>query len=158
MLVVEGPGHPGHQRLSGGLAGGGHRGPGERSHGQRVSVRDAIPGDTRDTSSPRALATDLRRDVLGRLLPPARAHELTEQLLGNATGGPYIRAGVPAGWTVGDKTGNGGYGSRNDIAVVWPPLRSPIVIALLSHRGEQNSSSADALLADATRVVVADLR
>ncbi len=124
---------------------------------QEPALSDATRGDPRDTSSPRALATDLRRFVLGDLLAPARRRQLTQLLVAHTTGGPYIRAGVPAGWTVADKTGNGAYGTRNDIAVVWPPHRHPIVIALLSNRGEQNSSSADALLADATRVIVADL-
>lgn len=114
----------------------------------------ATPGDRRDTSTARALAADLRRFVLGHLLSRTRREKFTEELRGNATGAPYIRAGIPADWKVADKTGNGDYGTRNDIAVVWPPHRSPIVIALLSHRGEQDSSSNDALLAEATRVLV----
>jgi beta-lactamase class A len=121
------------------------------------ALNDATPGDPRDTSSPRALATDLRHLVLGNLLTPTRRAELTGELLGNATGGPYIRAGVPSGWKVADKTGNGGYGTRDDIAIVWPPHRPPLIIVLLSHRGGQNSPSEDALLADATRVIVADI-
>ncbi len=121
------------------------------------ALSTAAPGDRRDTSTPRALATDLRRFVLGGLLTSSRAHELAALLVANTTGDPFIRAGVPASWRVGDKTGNGDWGTRNDIAVVWPPDHAPIVIALLSHRGAQDSSSADALLADATRVVVAGL-
>jgi beta-lactamase class A len=38
-----------------------------------------------------------------------------------------IRAGVPGGWVVGGRTGAAGYGTRNDIAVVWPPNRPPII-------------------------------
>ncbi len=33
------------------------------------------------------------------------------------------------GWSVADKTGTGDYGTMNDIAVVWPPDRAPIVVA-----------------------------
>lgn len=40
---------------------------------------------------------------------------------GNATGDKLIRAGVPTDWVVGDKSGAGSYGTRNDIAIVWPP-------------------------------------
>nr|WCS70397.1 Class A beta-lactamase [Salmonella enterica subsp. enterica serovar Rissen] len=32
-------------------------------------------------------------------------------------------AGLPTSWTVGDKTGSGGYGTTNDIAVIWPQGR-----------------------------------
>jgi beta-lactamase class A len=121
------------------------------------AVNTAVPGDVRDTTTPRALATDLRRFALGDALTAARRAQLNDNLAGNTTGGPYIRAGVPTGWTVGDKTGNGDYGTRNDIAVVRPPGRKPIVIALLSNRAQQDSSSQDALLAEATKVIVTDL-
>jgi beta-lactamase class A len=122
------------------------------------ALSDAIPGDVRDTSTPRALGTDLRLLVLGQVLSPGRRHMLTNLLLGNTTGGPYIRAGVPAGWKVGDKTGNGGWGTRNDIAVVWPPARSPIVMAILSRRSSADASSDDALIADATRTALATFK
>jgi beta-lactamase class A len=62
-----------------------------------------------------------------------------------------VRAGVPSGWRVGDKTGNADYGTRNDIAIAWPPAGGPIVIAIESDRHARNAASADALIADATR-------
>jgi beta-lactamase class A len=120
-------------------------------------VNSALPGDVRDTSSPRALAEDLRAYALGNVLSPQRRTLLTSWLTANTTGGPYIRAGAPAGWTVADKTGNGDYGTRNDIAVLWPPDRAPIVIAVLSHRGSANASSGDALIADATKLALRQL-
>jgi beta-lactamase class A len=122
------------------------------------ALNEAIPGDTQDTSTSRALGTDLRRLLLGGMLPIGRRQLLTSWLAGNTTGGPYIRAGVPSGWKVGDKTGNGGYGTRNDIAIAWPPSGSPIVIAILSGRGSADASSDDALIADATKVGIAALR
>jgi beta-lactamase class A len=122
------------------------------------TVNSAVPGDTRDTSTPRALGTDLRAFVLGHLLSASRRRLLTGWLLANTTGGPYIRAGVPRGWKVGDKTGNGDWGTRNDIAIAWPPGRAPVVIAVLSRRGSANATSDDALLADATKTAVAALR
>jgi beta-lactamase class A len=121
------------------------------------ALNDAIPGDARDTSTPAALGADLRRVVLGGVLGPARRQMLTNLLLGNTTGGAYIRAGVPSGWKVADKTGNGGYGTRNDIAIVWPPARSAIVIAILSDRGAPHASSTDALIAGATKAALAAL-
>jgi beta-lactamase class A len=122
------------------------------------SLNSATPGDTRDTSSAQALGTDLRQFVLGPLLPASRRQLLTSWLRHNTTGGPYIRAGLPAGWTTGDKTGNGYWGTRNDIAIAWAPHGAPLVIAVLSSRGSLNASSDDALIADATRAAVADLR
>jgi beta-lactamase class A len=122
------------------------------------SVNAATPGDFRDTSTAQALGTDLRKFVLGHLLSPGRRQLLTSWLRHNTTGGPYIRAGVPVGWRVGDKTGNGYWGTRNDIAIAWPPRGAPYVIAILSNRGSLNALSDDALIADATRTALADLR
>lgn len=123
------------------------------------TVNTSIPGDTRDTSTARALGTDLRGFVLGPWLSTARREQLTNWLLGNTTGGAYVRAGVPSGWRVADKTGNGDYGSRNDIAVVWPPTGDPIIVSVLSNRkAGKNAASADALVADATRAALATLK
>jgi beta-lactamase class A len=121
-------------------------------------LNDAVPGATRDTSTPRGLGEDLRKLLLGDALPVARRTMLTDWMLGNTTGGPYIRAGVPSGWRVADKTGSGGYGTRNDIAVLWPASGAPIVLAVESDRGRPDATSDDALIADATRAVLAKLR
>ncbi|GGP54522.1 beta-lactamase [Streptomyces melanogenes] len=112
------------------------------------------PGTVRDTSTPRALAQDLRAFVVGdRLGTPERA-QLTRWLRTNTTGDELIRAGVPKGWTVGDKTGAGGvYGIRNDIAVVWPPDGAPIVMAILTNRGSKDADYDNKLIADAAAVV-----
>jgi beta-lactamase class A len=122
------------------------------------TLNEATPGDIRDTSTPRVLGTDLRRFLLGNVLPDSRRKLLTGWLLTNTTGGPYIRAGVPSGWKVGDKTGNGGYGTRNDIAVAWPPGGAPIDIAIQSDRGAKDATSDDALIADATKAALAALK
>jgi beta-lactamase class A len=121
------------------------------------ALNDATPGDIRDTSTAHALGTDLRDFVLGNALTKSRRQLLTGWLLANTTGGPYIRAGVPHGWKVGDKTGNGYWGTRNDIAIAWPPHGAPVVIAILSRRGSVNATSDDALIADATKTAIAAL-
>lgn len=121
------------------------------------TLNEAAPGDERDTSTPRALATDLRAYVLGDALAAGDRALLTGWLRGNTTGDRLIRAGVPAGWTVGDKTGTGGYGTRNDIAVLWPPDGAPIVLAVLSGRATKDATHDDALIAEAARVAVAAL-
>lgn len=114
-------------------------------------LNDAEPGDVRDTSTPRSIGTDLRRFALGNALQHKRREVLGDVMARNTTGGPYIRAGVPAGWKVADKTGNGGHGTRNDIAVVRPRNGAPIVVAVLSDRRSADASSDDGLIRDATR-------
>ncbi|MEV7327512.1 class A beta-lactamase [Micromonospora sp. NPDC093244] len=122
-----------------------------------TSLNEATPGDRRDTSSPTALADDLRAYAVADALEPTDRDTLIGWLRGNTTGGTLIRAGVPDGWIVGDKTGTGGYGTRNDIAVIWPPDRAPIVLVVLSSRDEKDATSDDALIALATEAAIAQL-
>ncbi|MFD6679646.1 class A beta-lactamase [Micromonospora parva] len=122
-----------------------------------TELNEARPGDRRDTSTAAALAEDLRAYAVGDALEPADRDVLNGWLRGNTTGGALIRAGVPDGWVVGDKTGAGGYGTRNDIAVIWPPNRAPIVLAVLSSRDQKDADYDDALIAQAAEVVIATL-
>lgn len=118
------------------------------------SLNEAAPGDIRDTSTARALAADLRELLLGTALPASRRALLTDWMTRNTTGDPYIRAALPEGWTAADKTGSGGYGTRNDIAVVRPAAGAPLVIAVLTSREHAAASSADALIADTIRAAL----
>ncbi|MDU0288342.1 class A beta-lactamase [Saccharothrix longispora] len=131
------------------------------THVDRVEtgLNEATPGDVRDTSTPRALATGLRAFALGDALPPDRREFLVDLLRRNTTGDDLIRAGLPADWVVGDKTGSGGYGTRNDIAVAWPPGgAAPVVLAVMSTRGTPDAEHDDALIARAAGVVADHLR
>ncbi|MEV6367890.1 class A beta-lactamase [Micromonospora musae] len=123
-----------------------------------TALNEGRPGDRRDTSTPRAFATDLRAYAVDDALSPEDRDVLNGWLRRNTTGDALIRAGVPAGWTVGDKTGGGGYGTRNDIAVLWPPEGAPIVLAVMSSRDTRDAPYDDALIARATRIVVDALR
>ncbi|MFD5784530.1 class A beta-lactamase [Streptomyces sp. NPDC126933] len=116
------------------------------------------PGDTRDTSTPRALAKDLRTFVLGDVLGKAERAQLTQWLRTNTTGAELIRAGTPKDWLVGDKTGTGStYGARNDIAVLWPPDTAPIVLAIMSNRTKEDADYDNKLIAEAASVVAKTL-
>lgn len=121
------------------------------------SLNTAVPGDTQDTSTPRAMATALKAFVLGNTLTTDRRAQLVGWLQANTTGGTLIRAAVPSGWTVGDKTGSGDYGERNDIAVIWPTHGAPIVIAVLTHRSDQNAATEDPLVAAAAKAALQQL-
>lgn len=119
-----------------------------------TDLNQAVPGDTRDTSTPKALATTLQAFTVGDVLPADKRKLLTDWLRGNTTGAKLIRAGAPEGWQVGDKTGAASYGTRNDIAIVWPPNRDPIIIAILSSRDKQDSAYNDDLIAQAAKIAM----
>lgn len=123
-----------------------------------TDLNETAPGDPRDTSTPRALATSLRAYAVDDVLPADKRAVLNEMLRTNTTGDALIRASAPAGWQVGDKTGAASHGTRNDIAVVWPPERAPIVLAVLSDREAEDADYEDALIARAAAVVFELLR
>ena len=108
------------------------------------------PGDPRDTTTPRAVVADYRQVVLGTALTGDKRSLVATWLKNSTTGAHGIRAGVPAGWVVADKTGHGDYGRANDIAVTWPPGSAPLVIAILSDRSGYDAAAQYAIIADAT--------
>ncbi|GHH76768.1 beta-lactamase [Streptomyces sulfonofaciens] len=112
------------------------------------------PKDRRDTTTPRALAAVYRKLVLGDALPAEKRALVTDWMERSVTGGKRIRAGLPQGWRVGDKTGTGDYGRANDVAVVWPPGTAPLVLALMSDRDGYHTPPDESLIAEATRRIV----
>lgn len=123
-----------------------------------TELNEAVPGDERDTTTPEAFAGNLAGYVLGEVLPEPERAQLTEWLVTNTTGDELIRAGVGEGWTVGDKTGGGGHGTRNDIAVLWPDSgEPPLVLAVFSTREEPDADWDNALIAEAASVAVGAL-
>ncbi|PEY27557.1 class A beta-lactamase [Bacillus cereus] len=121
-------------------------------------LNEATPGDIRDTSTAKALATNLKAFTVDNVLPTDKRKILTDWMRGNTTGDQLIRAGVPKDWEVGDKTGAGSYGTRNDIAIVWPPNREPIIIAILSSRDTKNATYNNELIAQAAKVTINALK
>nr|WP_252442433.1 class A beta-lactamase [Pseudonocardia humida] len=121
---------------------------------RETELNSAIPGDDRDTTTPAAIAAGYRSLVLGDVLGVTEREQLREWMVATTTGEDRIRAAVPAGWTVGDKTGTGGYATANDVAVAWSPAGEPLVVAVLSSRSSPAAEHDDALLADAAAVVV----
>jgi beta-lactamase class A len=95
-----------------------------------TALNEAVPGDPRDTTTPNAMAANLQKLVLGDVLSPASKEQLKRWLLGNKTGDARLRARLPQGWTVGDKTGSGERGTTNDVGVIWRPDGAPIVVAV----------------------------
>jgi len=122
-----------------------------------TELNSAIPGDVRDTASPASMAHSLQQLLLGNSLPAPQRQQLDAWMRGNTTGDKRIRAGVPAGWQVADKTGSGAYGSVNDIGVAYPPSGAPLVIAVYYTREQKKADTNQDIITAATRIVAAAL-
>ncbi|PGN51375.1 class A beta-lactamase [Bacillus cereus] len=121
-------------------------------------LNEVQPGDTRDTSTPKALATSLQAYALGDILSIEKRNFLIDLMKRNTTGDNLIRAGVPGEWEVADKTGSGSYGTRNDIAIIWPPNKKPIILVILSNHAKEDAKYNDKLIANATKIVLDSLK
>jgi beta-lactamase class A len=117
------------------------------------TLNSAEPGDNRDTTTPGAMLKDLQVVLLDTALARPSRDRLVSWLVGGTTGDTKLRAGLPAGWRVGDKTGTGAHGSNNDVALAWPPSGPPVVIAAYSVGSSATQAARDAALAEVARVV-----
>jgi beta-lactamase class A len=82
----------------------------------------------------------------------ADRRQLVAWAIANRTGDNRIRAGIPDGWTVGDKTGSCGT-AYNDIGLLWPPGGNPFVLAVYIDRPRAEASEVDAAIAEIARLV-----
>ncbi|MGH1574758.1 class A beta-lactamase [Methylobacterium sp. P31] len=116
-------------------------------------LNEALPGDLRDTTSPDAMAANLRQLVFSDVLLPASREQLGLWLKHNKTGDTRLRAGLPGSWTVGDKTGAGDRGTTNDIAVIWPSEGAPLVVAAYLTGANTSAEQRNATIAAVGRAV-----
>lgn len=113
------------------------------------------PGDPRDTTTPIAMLRTLNTLVLGEKLTLASRDQLTAWLVNNQTGDKKLRAGVPVSWRVGDKTGSGANNASNDVAVIWPGDRPPILVTAYYTGSKASGDQINALMADIGRLAAA---
>lgn len=136
-----------------------------RRAGDRVSRLDRtepelntnLPGDKRDTTTPAAMVGLMRSLLLGDILSPASRTMLLGWMERSTTGRERLRAGLPASWRVGDKTGTGANRATNVIAIAWPPGGGPILIACFMSGGDATLKIRNAAHAAVARMVVGAL-
>lgn len=127
-----------------------------RRHGDAdTDPRRIVEGAS--TTTPQAMAHNLRRFVLEDVLSRPSRLQLADWLIENRTGDARIRAGMPQGWRVGDKTG-GMQGVSNDIAILWPlGGGDPWVLTLYLRDSSLDAPGRDGVLRRATELAAVHL-
>jgi len=112
------------------------------------------PGDQRDTTTPAAMLETLRKLLFGNVLSRSSRAQLVAWMVMNKTGDEKLRAGFPADWMIGDKTGGNGdkYGNSNDVAVAWSPDRGAVIVAAYCEIPSVSEKERAAVLADIGRI------
>ncbi len=121
------------------------------------------PGEVRDTTTPHAAALTAQRQLVGGWLKPESNRLLISWMEATETGTKRLRAGFPPGWRAGDKTGTGmskGMADKyNDLAIVWPPGKPPILITAYyetpTNHGGKIRDEDQAVLAEVGRIATA---
>jgi beta-lactamase class A len=111
------------------------------------------PGDPHDTTTPAAMAANLRRLLLGKVLSPVSRERLTGWMVDCKTGGDRLRGGLPKDWRIADKTGSNGKDAFGDIAVAWPKPDEPVLICVYTQGGLPTATRAASVFADIGRMV-----
>jgi beta-lactamase class A len=119
------------------------------------TLNQSLPGDLRDTTTPRAMCATLRAAALGDALSADSRAQLVGWMQASKTGGERLRAGVPQTWRVADKTGTGERGSTNDVAVMWPPDHAPLVVVAFLTQCNAPAAKRNAALANVARAITA---
>jgi beta-lactamase class A len=100
------------------------------------------------------MAKTAERFLASDALGPDWREMLIGWMAGAQTGLAMLRAHLPAGWRAGDKTGRGGNGAVNDVAIFWPPNRPPILIACYTSEGAADTAARETVHADIGRIIV----
>jgi beta-lactamase class A len=123
-----------------------------------TALNEAAPDDERDTTSPRAMLANIRKLALGGALKPASREKLVGWMKDCKTGAERMRAKLPPGWIVGDKTGAGERGTINDVGVIWPPDGAPVVLAIYFTGSQKSASERATAIQEVGRAVAAAVR
>lgn len=118
---------------------------------------NANPNNEADTSTPQDMALSVQNILLGTVLNEPNKALLLEWMRNNTTGYKRIRAGVPLGWSVADKTGSGNYGVANDIGIVWSPACKPVVLSIFTFSNKANRKPSDEAIAQITQATLEEL-
>jgi beta-lactamase class A len=118
-----------------------------------TSLNESLANDPRDTTSPAAMAGDLQSVLLGNVLTRHSRNQLTRWMEANLTGLERLRAKLPASWRAADKTGANGEHTSNDIAVIWPFGKPPIIVAAFITQCTGPESKRAAMLAEIGELV-----
>ncbi len=109
------------------------------------SLNTSVPGDERDTTTPQAMAEDVRTALLGDVLSEASRAQLEAWLVSDKVGDKRLRAGLPPSWGIGDKTGSGDHGTANVVAIIRPPARPPLIAAVYYTESDASMDARNAI-------------
>lgn len=122
-----------------------------------TALNEATPGDPRDTSTPSAILTTLEALLLGDVLEPSSAAQLRQWMIDDQVADALIRAHLPKGWVIGDKTGAGGHGSRAIIAFIEPEVDVHYFAAIYLTESDADFALRNKVVSEIGQAIIAEI-
>ncbi|WP_319530274.1 class A beta-lactamase [uncultured Cohaesibacter sp.] len=117
-------------------------------------LNEAVPGDPRDTTTPNAAITSLQALLHGNMLSPRSREVLETWMINDKVANDLVRKVLPKGWKIADKTGAGGHGSRGIVAMVTPPQKEPLFLAIYLRDTQMDLKQRNATIARVADVIL----
>lgn len=111
-------------------------------------LNEALDGDKRDTTTPNAIVKSLHTLLFGDVLSQASKSQLRQWMIDNKVTGSLLRSVLPESWSIADRSGAGGYGSRGITAVVWSDNRTPLIISIYLTQTDASFAHRNKAIAD----------
>jgi beta-lactamase class A len=122
-----------------------------------LDLNSNLPGDPRDTTTPRAMVHSMEQVLIKDALSSAARELLLGWMINASTGLQMFRHGLPTDWKVGDKTGKGSNGAVNDLVIAWPPGRKPVLVALYLSDSKRSIAELSAVHAEIGAMVAREV-
>jgi beta-lactamase class A len=120
-------------------------------------LNESAPNDERDTTTPTAMLATMDGFLIGDALTAASRVLLQGWMINCKTGAQRLPASIPNSARIGHKTGSGERGTSNDIAIVWPAGRKPVLITTYLTGSPAKPSERDAVIAECGQIAFASL-
>ncbi|AXH60562.1 class A beta-lactamase [Acinetobacter sichuanensis] len=118
-------------------------------------LNEARSGDERDTTTPNAIVKSLGKLLYGEKLSSGSKEQLIEWMAGNKVSDSLLRSVLPEGWSIADRSGAGGFGSRGITAAIWSNEQQPLIVAIYLTQTEASFDERNKAIAKIGREIFA---
>ncbi|QIV95980.1 beta-lactamase class A [Allofrancisella inopinata] len=119
-----------------------------------INLRDNL-----NKTSPQIIAKDLNKVAFDKKILNKKNQSLFKKWLQeNNTGKDRIAFNIPKEWKIGDKTGTCEYGTTNDVAIIWPKNKKPIIIGIFYTQVDKNAKANDIVIQKITKILLNNLK
>ncbi|TMX39335.1 CARB/PSE/RTG family carbenicillin-hydrolyzing class A beta-lactamase [Vibrio rotiferianus] len=117
-------------------------------------LNEAKPGDKQDTTTPNAMINTLHTLLEGDALSYESRIQLKIWMQDNKVSDSLMRSVLPKGWSIADRSGAGGFGSRGITAMIWKENHKPIYISIYITETDLSLQARDQVIAQVSQLIL----